>query len=162
MPFSGVLASWNFAGQPGNQAATPVTSTAPGIVATDVTRAAGLTAVSGSSSMNSSNWPSAAQPDPTKFYTLTITPPAGCTIDVTSIALDAKASGTGPSAAAVATGMDNFAQSITVSTATPSTPSLAISAAPGAVEIRIYGFGASSTAGTLRVQTTLAITGALK
>jgi len=157
--FSGVLATWSFAGDAGSQASTPATSSAQGFTAGDVHRATTLTAVSGANSMNSSNWPSSASRDDTKYYTLTITPPSGCMLDITSAAIDAKSSGTGPTKASVATSADSFGPGQTVSTTAASTPSLTVTNQAAAVEIRIYGWTASGSAGTMRLQNTLTLTG---
>jgi len=160
--YSGVLASWSLAGAPGSQGSTPAASSAPGVTATSLTRAATLTAVSGTGSMNSSNWPTAAQLDPTKYYTVSITPPSGCTMSVSSIALDMKASSTGPASAAVATSTDSFAQTTAASPNAVSSPALTVIGATGAVEIRIFGYGATGATGTMRVQNTLQVSGSLQ
>ena len=160
--FTGVLATYSFTGATGNQAQTPVTSTATGVVAGAITRAPTLTAVSGATSINSSNWPTAAQPDATKYYSFTLTPPSGCKLSITSAAIDAKASSTGPAMASLATGTDSYAAQVAVAPSAPSSPALAVTDAAGAVEIRIYGYGASSTGGTFRIQNTLTVTGSLK
>ena len=162
MAFSGALATYDFTGTTGSQTTTAASATAPGITAGDISRAAGLTAASGATSINASGWPTAAQLDPTKYYTLSITPPAGCSLDVTSLTADVKSSGTGPASAAVATSADAFAQTTAVSTTAPSTPTVSVSGASGSVEIRIYGFSATGGTGTMRVQNTLRVTGALR
>jgi hypothetical protein len=160
--FTGVLATWDFTGEAGNQASTAVKTTVTGIVAGPVQRAIGLTAVSGANAINSSNWSTAAQPDLTKYYALTIAPPSNCTLAITMVALDARASGTGPAMASVATSADGYAQKATASTAAASMAAVAVPAQGAQVELRIYGYDASATAGTLRLQTTLAITGSLQ
>lgn len=160
-PSSGVLATWSFSGQTGNEATVAASSSASGVTAGNVARSSGLTATTGSGSINSSNWPLTAQLDPTRYYTLTIAPPAGCALDLTSAAVDAKASASGPAMAAIATSADSYTQTSAVTTSAPSTPALAVSGATGMVEVRIYGFSASSTSGTLRLQTTLTLSGAV-
>ena len=160
--FSGVLATWDFTGAAGSQAATDAKTTASGVTAGSVTRSAGLNAVAGANSINSSAWPTSAQLDPAKYYTLSITPPMGCTLSLTSAAVDAKASGTGPTMASIATSADAFAQTAAVSTTAPSTPTLAVSGASGTVEVRIYGFAASAGTGTFRIQNMLSVTGSLQ
>ena len=160
MTFSGTLASWDFTGQPGSQVSTAATSTAPGMTASVVSRSAALMASSGTNSINSNNWPTAAQLDTTRYYTLAVTPAAGCMLSLTSMAVDASASATGPTAVAVATSADAFAQTVSLSTTNPSKPTLSVSKAGGAVELRIYGYSASATAGTLRLQNTLSLIGA--
>jgi hypothetical protein len=158
---SGILATWSFTGDAGSQASTPATSTAQGVTAGDVQRATTLTAVSGANSINASNWSTAAQRDDTKYYTLTITPPTGCMLDLTSAAIDAKSSGTGPTSASVATSVDSFAAGQTVSTTAPSTPSLTVTNQTDTVALRIYGWTATGTAGTMRLQNTLTLSGSL-
>lgn len=160
--FTGVVATWDFTGEAGNQQSTAVKTTATGVVAGPVQRAIGLTPVSGANAINSSNWSTAAQPDLTKYYALTIAPPSNCTLAITMVAIDARASGTGPAMASVATSADGYALKAAVSTAAASTAAVAVPAQGAQVELRIYGYGASATAGTLRLQTTLSITGSLQ
>ncbi len=159
-PMSGVIAAWSFTGASGSQASTAASSMATGLTAGPVTRA-GVTATAGANSMNSNNWPTSASLDPTKYYTLTLTPPSGCLLDLTSMAVDGLASGTGPNTAQLATSADSFAGTTGVAVTTTSTPALSVAGASGAVEVRIYGFGATSTSGTFRIQNTLSITGSL-
>lgn len=161
-PFTGVLATYSFTGATGSQAQTAASSTATGVVADPITRSPGLTAVSGATSINASNWPIAAQLDATKYYTLTITPPAGCKLSMTTASIDARASSTGPGMASLATSADGFAAAAALSTAAPSAPSVAVTNASGAVEIRIYGYAATATGGTLRLQNTVTISGSLQ
>jgi hypothetical protein len=161
-PFTGMLATYSFTGASGSQAQTAASSTATGVVADPITRSPGLTAVSGATSINSSNWPIAAQLDATKYYTLKITPPAGCKLSMTTASIDARASSTGPGMASLATSADGFAAATALSTATPSAPSVAVTNASGAVEIRIYGYAATATGGTLRLQNTVTISGSLQ
>ena len=160
--FSGVLATWTFSGETGNQASTAAASSATGVTASVVQRSATLTAVSGANSINASNWPAAAARDTAKYYTLTITPPATCMVALTTAAIDAKASGTGPASAVVSTSVDAFAQTVAVSTAAAGTVTLSTSPTSNAIELRVYGYAATGTAGTLRLQTTLTINGTIQ
>jgi hypothetical protein len=159
--YSGALASWDLSGQPGSQASTPASSSATGVTAGAIIRQPTLTATSGSGSINASNWPTATALDTTKYFTVTLTAPSGCTLDVQKLSITAKSSTTGPATAVVATSADAFAHTTSISTAgTASTPTLSASGA--SVEIRIYGYGAGGTGGTMRVQGTLTVTGALQ
>jgi hypothetical protein len=159
---TGTLATWDFIAEPGNQASTPVKTVATGVVAGPVERAAVLTPVSGANAINSSNWPTTAQMDPTKHYKLTITPPSGCKLSITAVAIDAKASATGPTTAVVGTSADNYGGMATISTSVASAPSIAVTNQTATVELHVCGYGASSTSGTLRLQGTLSITGSLQ
>ena len=105
--FSGALAVFNLASEPGDEASASATSSAKSVKVGALSRGGALTPISGSASINSSNWPSSA--DPTRFYTFTITPAAGCTVSLTTLALDVHASSSGPSTGDVATSIDNFA-----------------------------------------------------
>jgi hypothetical protein len=162
MTFSGVLATWDFAGQPGSQTSSAAKSMAPGVTAGMVTRSSALTASAGTNSINSSNWPTAAQLGTTRYYTLSVTPPTGCSLSLASVAIDVAASSTGPTAAAVAASTDAFAQPASISTTSPSTPSLSLSPSSSAVELRVYGYSAGATTGTMRVQNVLTVTGSLQ
>ena len=161
-PYTGVLASWVLTAEAGTQTSTAASGVASGVTAGPLSRSASLTAVSGASSMNSSNWPVAAALDATKYYTFSITPPSGCTLSLTSLAIDAKASSTGPAQGALATSKDTYAATTPVSTSTAGTITLNITNATTTVELRVYGYAASSTAGTLRVQNTLSVSGKLE
>lgn len=158
--FTGTLATWDFSGEPGTQASTAVASTATGVSAGAVTRSAALTAVSGANAINASSWPTAAQPDATKYYALTLTAPTDCTLSLTSLAIDAKASGTGPAMAGVASSLDSFAQLVGISTSAPSTPTMTLGDT-ATIELRVFGYAASGTAGTLRLQSTLSVVGSV-
>lgn len=159
-PITGMIATWTFTSETGSQTSTSASATGTGITAGVVARV-GVTAASGAGSINSTSWPTTAMLDAAKYYTLSVTPPAGCALDLTSLAIDAKASASGPSSAALATSADAFAGTVAVSTSAPSTPALSVTGATAAVELRVYGFSAASAAGTFRIQTTLTLSGAL-
>lgn len=161
-PFLGTLATWSFASGTGSQAATAAVTMATGVTASSFTRSATLTAASGAGSMNSTNWSTSTTLAKTTYYTLTVTPAAGCALKLTSLAIDAKASATGPAMAVVATDADSFVQTATVSTSATSTPTLSVTSATSPVEIRIFGYDATSSSGTMRVTGTLTLTGAIE
>ncbi|HSN30897.1 MAG TPA: hypothetical protein VLT45_31640 [Kofleriaceae bacterium] len=161
--FSGALATWSFTGQTGTEASVSASATATGVTAGAVSRSASLTVpTGGQNSINASNWPTAAQLDAQKYYTFIVTPPSGCQMDLSSLSIDALSSGTGPTMAVVATSDDSYGQTSTVSTTAPSTPALHVSGATTMIELRVYGFSASSASGTLRIQNTLTLNGALR
>lgn len=159
--YQGALATWDLSGQPGNETSAPASGVATGLGASDLSRATALTAVSGTSSINSSNWTTSSSIDATRYYTFTLTPPSGCTLDVTKLSITTSASSTGPKSAALATSDDSFAQTTAVTIGTD-TPSVSVSGASGAVEVRVYGYGASSTSGTLRISSTLTVSGSIQ
>ncbi len=159
-PASGTLVSYDFTGEPGNQTTTAASSTMSGVTATGITRATVINAVSGANSMNGSNW-STAGVDATRYYTFTITPPASCALDLASIAVDTKASTTGPASASVATSDDSFTSHASVTVNTTATATLSVTGSTKAVEVRVYFFGAGGTSGTARMESTLSVTGSV-
>ena len=158
--YSGVLATWSFSGQSGSEASVSGTGMAS-VAAGALSRSSGLTAVSGSGSINSSNWATSASLDTSKYYTLTLTPPSGCSLSLTSMSITTQASGTGPANAAVGTSADSFGQTAQVSVNSQSSPNLSVSGQTGQVEVRIYGYKASSASGTFRLTATLTVSGSL-
>ena len=148
-------------GEPGDEASVTATSTASGVTAGALKRSANLTANAGSNSMNSSNWTSSSTANSGDYYTFTITPEAGCALSLTSLSLDLQASATGPDEGNVATSADGFA-SHTASFSTAGSPNVTLSATSTAsIEVRVYGYDASSTAGTFRIANSLTLTGSL-
>jgi hypothetical protein len=161
MTFTGTLAKWDMTGETGSQATSAVDMQAPGVTAGALSRAAGLTAVSGANSINSSGWPTAAQMDATKYYAFTLAPPAGCELSILQVTLDARASGTGPAMAALATSADAYATSKPVATGQAVVVMPMVSAS-AMIELRVYGWAATSSGGTLRVQNALTVDGELR
>ena len=160
-PFTGTLATWDFTAAPGSQNSTAVLTAASGVTAGPVSRSTNLMPTDGANSINSSGWPSNAQRDDNTYYTLLLTPPAGCAIAATGMMIDASASSTGPANASVSTSADSFAATAAIATSTPTSPTLSATATT-ALEIRVYGFAAQATTGTLRIQNKLIVTGALQ
>ena len=158
MSFSGVLATWTFVGASGTQTATNAATMAPGVSATAISRAPALAAAAGLDSISAGNWPQITTIDPQSYFTASLTGPAGCHTVITSVGVDAKASNTGPAMGAVGTSADAFAAPVMISTSMASTPALTATAT-GPLELRIYGFAATASGGTMRIQNTLSITG---
>jgi hypothetical protein len=160
---TGTLVTFDLSAQSGSEASAPPNTMVAGISAGSVTRSSALTATSGAGSINSSGWGTGSTADPTRYYTFTVTPAAGCSVSLTSLALDVKASATGPTTGDVATSADSFAthSASFAGTSTP-TVTLSVTSATGAIEIRIYGYGASSSGGTFRIQNTVTLSGAIQ
>jgi hypothetical protein len=160
-PFTGTLATYSLTGEPGSQSSTTVSSTATGLTAGALARSAALTAVSGSGSINSSGWTTSSGRDGSEYYTLTLSPPSGCEMDLTGLSIDTKASATGPASAEASTSADNFASEASVTTNAITTPTLTVTDQTASVELRIYGYAASSAEGTFRIENTFTVTGSL-
>jgi hypothetical protein len=160
--FSGVLVTFDLSQESGNEASVTPASTAAGVSVGPLKRSSALSSVSGSGSINASGWATAASLDPARYYTFTVTPPAGCAATFTTLSVDSRASATGPSTAAAGTSADNFASPVTFSPGGVSSVAVTGAAgATGAIEVRIFGYAAGSTGGTLRIASTLTLSGSL-
>jgi len=151
--FSGTLASFKFAGQPGDETSVPADMTATGLTVSAITRSSALSPNTGSGSMNAKGWTSTAA-----YYTFVVTPPAGCSISPDTLSGTLQGSTTGPSSAHAATNANGFTASASSDLASFSTTLSGATSAP--VEVRLFGTGASSPTGTLRV-TALTLTGSI-
>jgi hypothetical protein len=150
------LASWNQQGQAGNQASTAGVGAAH-ITATSMTRVSGLSANAGVNSLNSATWTSGG------YVEFGFTVDQGYHANLGSLYFGSKVSTTGPTNLIVKTSADNFASAystIAMNNTITGTPyinnaidlsSLAAIASEDQFIIRLYGTGASSASGTLRV-----------
>lgn len=108
------------------------------------------------------DWAIGAAINLAKFYTFTVTPNSGATISLSSLIFDARRSNSGPGTIEVRSSLDNYGAAL--STLTPGTGSgsgnfnlglpTSLTAAQfqnltSSITFRIYGYGATGTAGTL-------------
>jgi hypothetical protein len=156
---TGTLVTYDFTGQPGNQASTGASATMAGLTAASMTRASTITATAGTNSINGSNWAKSGI-DTTRYFTFTLTP-GSCALDITSLSIDTKSSTTGPVSGAIATSEDSFATTTAFTPGTAAKVSLSVSGATKPVEVRIYGYSASGSTGTFRIENTLSAAGSL-
>jgi hypothetical protein len=157
--FAGALATFDFAGLPGTELSVAPSSTAPGVVGGELSRSSALVDESGAGSINSKEWSTGTTADPTRHYTLTITPPTNCAMSLSTLTLTSSSSSTGPKAIDVATSVDGFATYSSL-TFTGAQPLSGTSRAP--VEIRVYGYQATSADGTYRLEDALTVSGSLE
>jgi hypothetical protein len=157
--FAGALAVFDFTGATGTEPTLSATSSA-GLTTSVIKRSTALTATAGADSMNSTGWGLTSTADKTAYLTFTVTPATGCALGFVSLAVDVKSSTTGPSKGAVGTSADSFTSLGTFAGDGTATVSIStVTEATGAVEVRIYGYGATSSAGTMRVQNKLTLYG---
>ncbi len=128
--YSGVLATFELGNQPGGELSVAPTATANGVSGSSLSRSISLVPNAGSGSINSSNWP--ASFDPSRYYTFSVTPSAGCTLSLTTLSPQLRASASGPSAGGVATNADTFATRQTTPTVIGADPSRSAERAPRA------------------------------
>ena len=159
---SGTLATWDLSKLTGITTSAPATSTASGITAADISRSSAITAVSASGAINSDHWGLSTTVDTTKYYTLKVTPPSGCTMALTAVYVDTAASGSGPTSGDVATSADTFTTMSSFTPGTASSVTLSVSGETTGIEIRVYGYNATLTGGTMRIQTSMTVSGSLK
>jgi hypothetical protein len=155
---NGAIASWNQQGQPGTQTTTAGTGST-NITAVDMSRAGGLSSNAGVNSLNSATWTSGG------YVQFGFTVDQGYHANLGSLYFGSKVSATGPTNLIIETSTDNFAtvlsnQTIAMNNTVTGTPyinnvidlsSLAAIAGGNTFYIRLYGTGATSSAGTLRV-----------
>ncbi|QDK77660.1 T9SS type A sorting domain-containing protein [Spirosoma sp. KCTC 42546] len=148
---------------PGNQTSKAVTSTNANITASDITRGTGLTPVTATGSINSSGWTSSAQ-DLNDYYEFTLTPVTGHQLNLASINLTERRSGTGPTNYLIAYSIGGGTE-VSISTGPLSgTIDAAINVSftvntVQPIRFRLYAWGASNAAGTLRLDQSLTVSG---
>ena len=160
--FAGILAKYDLSALSGSAAKADPTTVNGGIVATAIVRS-NVAAASASGGLNASGWPTAAAVDATKYFSFKLTAPAGCAFKTSTVAVNLKASGSGPANGSVATSADAFAGQTAASTAGTSLtlPIVADTGAGQTLEVRIYGYAAAGASGTLRVDNLVTVSGAL-
>jgi hypothetical protein len=130
-----------------------------GVTTLPLTRSSAVMASAGADSINATNWPTTPQRDQNSYFTLSLTAPVGCKLALSSISLDLLSSSTGPVTAGLATSQDGFTHETPLSTSAPAMVSL--SATGQTIELRIFGYAAFASSGTMRVQHQLSIMGTM-
>jgi hypothetical protein len=155
------IVEWNLAGAPGNQATTPALSAAANVTGGDLARGAGLTGTTAGSSISASGWTGQA----TDYFSLSFTVEAGYTVDLSSLLIGTRSSGTGPGTMGLFYSGDSFATALTTFDQAPGSnfvnTIVDLSALPdlmGNVEFRVAQIGtvaanggSTSSAGTFRI-----------
>ena len=160
-------------GSLGNYATTGLSgvtvSIAPSNVATNttfsnLTRGSGLTATSVTNAFNSSGWTTSATPDANDYYEFTITPNAAHQFSASELRVGLQRSSTGPANVVLRTSLDSFATNVgpvitppiapaaTATSVIDLTPVSGLQNSSTPVTLRLYGYGAGSSAGTLRIE----------
>ncbi len=153
-----VLANWDMTGESGSQAS--VAGTGTGVSALDVTRGAGLVASSASNSISASGWTG----EPTDYFSFGFTVGAGKSVNLSTLSIGTRASGTGPGTIGLYSSTDNF--STTLATITQGNGTFvnsvislsSLTSLTGTVEFRLMAIGTNSanggttsSSGTLRI-----------
>ncbi len=153
-------ATYVLTGQPGTEAGVSATSNPAGTTFSALTRSPDLTSTtSGNNAMNSANFSnSTTYPGATgSYYTFTITPTAGSMLSLSELDFYFQRSGTGPFTIDLRSSRDSYGSSLGTAVI-PTSPTvneevfmLNLSNITSAVTFRVVAYGATSTAGTLRI-----------
>ena len=151
-----ITVTYLFTGSAGNQTSEAAESQPDDGTASAITRGSGLTAVLGANSINSSAWSQAVTRSLTDYYEWSVTPDAGFEMDLSGLAFTTRRSATGPTSLALYTSLDGYTASVgTALLATANNTrldfALGFSDLTSTLTFRLYGFGGSSGAGTLRL-----------
>ena len=156
-----VLATYDFTGLAGTESSKAANSAVSTVTAGAITRGAGLTGTAAGNSLNSTNWSTTGtfSAGSTSYYTVSIAPTAGNTLDLASLVVGLRRSNTGPVTFDLRSSADNYAATLgtiagPTSVAAPFTFNLgsAFDALTSTTTFRIYGYGAGAAGGTGRVE----------
>lgn len=157
------LSQWNLQGAPGDQAFT-VGAGSTGITASNLARGAGLTGAAAANSMNASGW---ADLGPNDFFSFGFTADTGLSVDLESLYIGTRSSGTGPGTLGLFWSGDGFTANLFTFVQSPGgnfvNSVVDLSALPdvaGNVEFRIRSLGgAAANGGSVSGNGTFRVTG---
>ncbi len=162
--YSEVLLGWNTSGNLGTETTEGSTTNFAGINSANLTLGSGVTAAANGNRFGGSNWFNNGNSNPSTlanaiagndFIQFIVSPTAGNQFTVTSFDFIWDRSGTGPSSVALFSSVDSFTNSLGTLTnlagSTTTFRSISISGISNvstSTTFRLYGFGATATAGT--------------
>lgn len=152
------LASYNFAGQPGNQASTAATGVATYLTVSPITRGSTLTAATLANSMDSSKWNTTTSPSTLaevlsgdKYYSFTVTPASGHTVSLSQLYFKMTRTSTGPTTWVLRSSLDGFSGDIATGATNGVINNVSLGSGfegvASAVEFRLYAYGTSGGSG---------------
>jgi MYXO-CTERM domain-containing protein len=141
------IANWNMAGLTGTEATAA--GTGSGVTALNATRGAGLTGASAANSMNASGWTGQA----TDYFSFGFTVGSGDSVNLSSLSIGTRASGTGPGSVGLFYSVNNY--SVALATITQGSATFvnsvidlsALQGLTGTVEFRLMAIGTNSAGG---------------
>jgi hypothetical protein len=155
-----VIVDWNLTGMAGTETSRAANSAAVGVTGHALTEGATLTANAGQDSMNAKGWNGEA----TDYFSFGFTVANGYSVDLDSLAIGSKSSGTGPGSMGLYYSGDNFASALYTFTENGTVASndivnlSGLTHLSGPVEFRIAQIGTTaanggptSSAGTFRI-----------
>jgi len=160
--YSADLAKWSFTGQLGDQVGTPVTTIDASVQsASGITRGGGVAVSTTANSMNSSGWTTNGSIDAGDYYEFTITPAAGMILNIDTLYLAERRSGTGIRNFELRSSLDSYGTTIGTAVAVPddtNTRQQVLALGSGfdsvssAVTFRLYGYASEASGGTWRIE----------
>lgn len=129
----------------------------PGVTSTGIGRGAGIGGTSANDRYNAigfNNATAAGTITGDAYFTISLGPTSGNSINFTNFVFTSQASGSGPTGAFVRSSVDSFAANLGTVTTSGGTVSLSAAAFQGittTTEFRVYGFGASASGGTFSI-----------
>lgn len=157
------LVVFSFNSSSGNESTFAADSQPANGLVSAMSRGSGLNPSAGSGAFSARSWTTNSTIDLTDYYRFSITPNDGFQLDLTSLELDERRSGTGIRRWSVRSNRDNFASDLSPSpfsvpdnTATRTEQRISLSGADfsrlsAEVEFRIYGYQAERSTGTWRI-----------
>ena len=154
----GQVVRFSFTGATGTPITFPADAQPTNGSVTDFARSTSITPITSSDNFGASAW-NVPSIDVNKYFTFTITANTGFVLNLTSFELDEIRSGTGPTQWVLRSSLDGFTTDLGTFTNTTTTLQTnrtipldeSFYNVSGSIEFRIYAFGASSAAGTWRV-----------
>ena len=157
------LVVFSFNSSSGNESTFAADSQPANGIVSAMSRGSGLNTSAGSGAFSARSWTTDSTIDLADYYRFSITPNDGFQLDLTSLELDERRSGTGIRRWSVRSNRDNFASDLSPSpfsvpdnTATRTEQRISLSGADfsrlsAEVEFRIYGYQAERSTGTWRI-----------
>jgi cysteine-rich repeat protein len=155
-----LVTQFPFTGAAGTETTFAAATADPALATTPVmSRGAGVTPSAALDAFSASGWTTGAAIDPDDFYSFTVTPAAGATMNLVGLQLDERRSATGIRSGSVRSSLDGFASDLVVfavpddilfRTQTVTLPA-SFHSLTTAVEFRVFGFQAESAGGTWRI-----------
>lgn len=154
------VVTYSFTGAAGNEASLAPDAQPANAVVSDISRGTGLTVSAGANTFNSSGFSTGAR-DLTDYYSFSITPNLGYTMDLTRVEVDERRSSTGIRDWSIYSNVDGFTTALASFNVPDDTltrvdqgvnlATIDFSNLTSTVEFRIYGFTAEAAAGTWRL-----------
>lgn len=145
-----IVAEWDMTGLAGTESTRAPLSAAGGVTASNVVRGAGVAGTAGANSLNATGWNGQA----TDYFSLGFTVAPDVSVDLASLSVGTRSSGTGPGTVGLFYSGDAFASALATINQAPGANFVnsvidlsALTSLAGTVEFRLYAIGTNAAAG---------------